>query len=222
MNKVMIFAVHPDDETIGCGGTILKHKKNGDLVAWCIITEKLHEKGYTEQEINIRNEEILKVSKAFSFDKIYKLGFPTTCLDEFSKKQLISKISEAINDFKPNFLYLPFKNDVHSDHRVSFESIFSCTKSFRYTFIKKIYMMEVLSETEFAPSIPAEFFVPNYYVDISEFFLNKIEILKIFENEIGKHPFPRSLKNIEALATFRGSAANCDYAESFMLLKEIN
>jgi LmbE family N-acetylglucosaminyl deacetylase len=222
MNKVMVFAVHPDDETLGCGGTILKHKKKGDCVSWCIITEKLHEKGFTEEEIDKRNEEISNVSKGFSFDTIYKLGFPTTCLDKYSKNELISSISKSINDFKPDILYIPFKNDVHSDHRVSFESVFSCTKIFRYPFIKKIYMMEVLSETEFAPGIPAESFVPNYYVDISEFFSKKIEILKIFKNEIDIHPFPRSLKNVEALATFRGSAANCDYAESFMLLKEIN
>lgn len=222
MNNVMIFAVHPDDETLGCGGTILKHKKNGDTVSWCIITEKLHEKGFTQQEIDKRNQEIAKVSKAFCFDKIYKLGFPTTCLDGYSKGQLISKISKAIEDFKPNIIYLPFKNDVHSDHRLSFEAIFSCTKSFRYSFIKKIYMMEVLSETEFAPNIPAQSFSPNCFVDISEFFEQKIEILKIFDDEIGQHPFPRSLRNVEALAIFRGAAANCEYAESFMLLKEIN
>lgn len=221
MSNVMVFAVHPDDETLGCGGTILKHKKMGDHVAWCIMTEQLFEEGYTEKEINDRKNQIDIVSKAYSFDSIHELGFPTTCLDQLSMNQLIQKISGAINEVKPEILYIPFKNDIHSDHRVSFEAIFSCTKIFRYPFIKKVYMMEIPSETDFAPGIAAESFIPNYYVNISDFFFKKIEVLKVFESEIKPHPFPRSLEAVEALAKLRGVASNCRYAEGFMLLKEV-
>jgi len=45
--------------------------------------------------------------------------------------------------------------------------------------------------------------------------------MKVYKSEIKKHPFPRSEKNIRALATFRGSSSGCKFAESFMLLKEI-
>ena len=92
---------------------------------------------------------------------------------------------------------------------------------FRYPFIKKIYMMETLSETEFAPSTKEDSFVPNVFVDISDFMDRKIEIMKLFESEIKEHPFPRSEENIKALAIFRGASCGCRYAESFMLLKEI-
>ena len=50
----------------------------------------------------------------------------------------------------------------------------------------------------------------------------KIEAIKVYKSEIGNHPFPRSEKNIRALATYRGATSSCDYAESFMLLKEIS
>ncbi len=221
MDNVMVFAVHPDDETLGCGGTILKHKSRSDRVSWCIVTEMSTEKGFSEQRIHKRNKEISKVAQKYGFDRIYKLSLPTIYLDEIPKAKLISHISKAINDFQPNILYIPFKNDVHSDHRVVFEAVISCSKTFRYPFIKKIYMMEVLSESEFSPSIPSESFVPNYFVDISNFFAKKLEILQIYENETGIHPFPRSLNNVKALAVYRGATANCEYAESFMLLKEI-
>jgi LmbE family N-acetylglucosaminyl deacetylase len=102
-----------------------------------------------------------------------------------------------------------------------FEAVYSCTKSFRYPFIRKIYMMETLSETDFALSTKEDSFVPNVFVDISEFLQKKIDIMRVFESEIADHPFPRSLRNIEALATLRGATAGCEYAESFMLLKEI-
>ena len=81
--------------------------------------------------------------------------------------------------------------------------------------------METLSETEFAPSTKEDSFIPNVFIEISPFIDKKIEIMKVFESEIKDHPFPRSEKNIRALATYRGATSNCNYAESFMLLKEI-
>ena len=82
--------------------------------------------------------------------------------------------------------------------------------------------METLSETEFSPPMKQNSFIPNTFVDISKFINKKIQIMKIYESEFGKHPFPRSEKNIRALATFRGASSGCQYAESFMLLKEIS
>ena len=136
--------------------------------------------------------------------------------------ELISKISSIVNKVKPNIIYLPFKGDVHSDHKYIFDAAYSCTKVFRYPFIKKIYMMETLSETEFSLSTKEDSFVPNVFVDISEYMDRKIEAMKIYESEMGDHPFPRSERNLRALATYRGATSRCNYAESFMLLKEIS
>ena len=149
------------------------------------------------------------------------MGLSTTKIDEYSMSDLISKISSIINKVKPNIIYLPFKSDVHSDHKYIFDAAYSCTKTFRYPFIKKIYMMETLSETEFAPSTKEDSFVPNVFIDISNYMDKKIEIMKVYESEIGEHPFPRSERNIWALGTLRGATCGCDYAESFVLLKEV-
>ena len=81
--------------------------------------------------------------------------------------------------------------------------------------------METLSETEFAPSLKRESFIPNTFVDISKFINKKIAIMKVYKSEIDKYPFPRSERSIKALATFRGSTSGCKFAESFVLLKEI-
>ena len=82
-------------------------------------------------------------------------------------------------------------------------------------------MMETLSETEFASGIKKEIFVPNIFVDISKFLNKKIKIMKVYKSEIKKHPFPRSEKNIKALATFRGATSGHKFSECFMLIKEI-
>ena len=217
-NKILVVAVHPDDETLGCGGTLLKHKDSGDEINWLICTKIDKDNDYYA----IRENEIEQASRLYGFDGTYSLGLKTMRVDEYSMSELIGKISKIINEVRPNIIYLPFKGDVHSDHRKIFEASYSCTKSFRYPFIKKIYMMETLSETEFAPSTKEDSFIPNSFVDISEYFEKKIEIMKIFKSEVAEHPFPRSEKNLRALATLRGAICGCKYAEGFMLLKELN
>ena len=225
-SKVLVVAVHPDDETLGCGGTLLKHKTDGDEIFWMIATTI--NKGYRDWDLGFspntlckREEEIKKVAESYKFDGVDNLCLPSTRIDEVSTSEIIGRISRVIEKVQPNIIYLPFKSDVHSDHRKIFEAAYSCTKIFRYPFVKKIYMMETLSETEFSPSTKEDCFVPNVFVDISDFFEKKKKIMQEYSSELGAHPFPRSERNMEALATLRGATAGCEYAESFMLLKEI-
>lgn len=221
-NNVLVIAVHPDDETLGCGGTLLKHKSNGDAVHWLILTSIKEENGFAASVVEARRQEIKTVSSMYGFDGVYGLDFPTMQLDAIPFSKLIGSISDVFGEVEPNIVYLPFKWDVHTDHQVAFRVVYSCTKSFRYPSIKKIAMTETLSETEFAISIKEDSFIPNMFVDITDFIERKIEIVNIYKNEIGSHPFPRSERNIRALATFRGATAGCEYAEGFMILKEIN
>ena len=222
MNKILVIAVHPDDETLGCGGTLLKHKANGDEIHWLIATDIKESEGYGISTIKKRNKEITKIEDLYGFTSVNKLDLSTTKVDTYSVSVLVSKISSVIDRIKPDIIYLPFKGDVHSDHKYIFDAAYSCTKVFRYPFIKKIYMMETLSETEFSLSTKEDSFVPNVFVDISEYMDRKIEAMKIYESEMGDHPFPRSERNLRALATYRGATSRCNYAESFMLLKEIS
>jgi len=221
MNKVLVVAVHPDDETLGCGGTLLKHKEDGDETHWLIATEIKESDGFDKETVARRDSEINKIVNFYNFDSVNRLDISTTKVDEISASYLINKISSVVNIIKPNIIYLPFKSDVHSDHRHIFNAVYSCTKSFRYPFIKKIYMMEALSETEFALSTREDSFIPNVFVDISRYIGKKVEAMNIYKDEMGIHPFPRSEKNIKAISTFRGATSGGEYAESFMLLKEI-
>ena len=216
-NKVLTIAVHPDDETLGCGGTLFKHKANGDSINWLICTTI----SKSDKYYKTREKEINKVRKAYGFDKVYSLDLETTRVDEYSASELISSISSVVQKVKPNVVYLPFKGDIHSDHKHIFDAAYSCTKIFRYPFIKKIYMMETLSETEFSLSHQGGGFIPNVFVDVSEFIDKKIELMNIYKSEIDKHPFPRSERNIKALAIHRGATSGCNYAEGFVLLKEV-
>ncbi len=221
MKKVLFISVHPDDETLGCGGTILNHRENGDEIYWLIITNAFLEQGYNEDFLSRRSEEISKVEKAYNFSGVYCLNFKTTELDCVPLNDLTEHISKAILKIKPEIIYLQNRSDIHSDHRIAFDATMSAVKSFRNPFIEKILMFECISETEITPALPENIFIPNYFVDISRFMDRKIEIMKIYSGELGYHPFPRSIRNIQALATFRGTQCGAEYAESFMILKDI-
>lgn len=221
MNKVLVLAVHPDDETLGCGGTLLKLRDQGCELHWLIATSISQEGGYSPEFVEARRREIETVAQYYAFTGVHELGLPTARIETVPLGSIVGRIAKVMKELTPDTLFLPFRGDVHSDHRILFDAAFSCTKSFRQPSLRRIYMMEALSETEFSPAIPGLSFVPNTFVDISSHFDEKLEILQTYRSELGEHPFPRSMANVTALATFRGANAGCRYAESFMLLKYI-
>lgn len=218
MKKVIVVAVHPDDETLMCGGTLIKHKKNGDQIFWLIVTNISTKFGWNKEVVDQRQREIMEVANLYDFNKTFQLDFPTTKLDEIPRGDIIAAISNVFQEVKPNIVYLPNRSDVHSDHQITFQAAYSCTKNFRYPFIKKILMGETLSETEFAPAFQEASFVPNVFIDITDYFGRKIKIMKIFSSEIMTENYPRSLSNIEAHAKLRGCRIGCKFAESFQLI----
>lgn len=222
MKRVLFVSVHPDDETLGCGGTILKHKEKGDDIYWLIITGPSvnHPYGFSQEMINQRMSEIEKVSISYSFNKTINLDFPTQLLDEINNRDLINEIDKSIFDIKPNVVYFINRSDIHSDHKIAFEAIYACTKNFRKPFIERILMYETLSETEFSPALIENAFVPNVFVDITKYIEKKIEIFSIYTSEVMPDNFPRSINAIKALAAYRGSRIGVDYAEAFVLLFE--
>lgn len=219
--KVLVIAVHSDDETLGCGGTILKHIFNNDEVYWLILTDALEEYGYSKECIKKEHELIEKVNNVYGFEGRFCLGLPAGNIHLVSFEKIIKKLSEVISEIRPEIIYMPNRSDIHTDHQISVKAIWSCTKAFRYPFIKKILMYECVSETDAAPALPENVFIPNVFSDISDFIDKKIEILKLYDSEIGEPPFPRSIENIKALARYRGSTANTQFAEAFMLVREV-
>ena len=147
MSKVIIISAHPDDETLGAGGTILKHKKNGEEVHWLIVTDVFETEGFSNQRVLSRKKEIAKVSKLYSFNNVYNLGYPTMKLNDTILFELVNKISLIFQELQPETIYVMNRSDAHSDHRIVFDAVMSCTKSFRYPYVKKVFMYEFLSET---------------------------------------------------------------------------
>ncbi len=219
--KVIFFAPHPDDETLGCGGTVYKHKENGDSINWVIITEPKIQNGFSEDQIKNKKNEIDKVSNKIGFSKTFQLKFPAANLETIPLQDLIESISNVFKKIKPTIIYLPFPGDIHTDHNIAFNSIMACCKWFRFLGIKSIRAYETLSETNFNTNPLNKSFRPNFYINISDHLKKKLKIMTLYKSEIFSHPFPRSIESIKALATLRGSESGFLYAESFMIIKQL-
>jgi len=222
MKRVIVISAHPDDEILGVGGTLLKHKNSGDELAWLIITSVDERNGFSKDRVRTRGDEIAQVSKCVGFSKVYQLNFPTMGLSSSTVNEMIPRISSIFIEFEPEIVYVMNRSDAHSDHRFTFQAVAACTKSFRYAFIHKVLMYECISETEFAAQLSENVFIPNYFVDITAFLDMKIQIMQIYKSELLEHPFPRSIANIKALATFRGATVGVTYAEAFQVVKIID
>ncbi|ACD53029.1 PIG-L family deacetylase [Clostridium botulinum] len=219
--NVLIISVHPDDETIGCGGTILKHKDNGDKITWLILTSAETRYGYSYEQVMAEKKQVEDIGKAYGFDKIYNLKFGPAKINYDIFSNLINKISEVMYKVKPEIVYMINRSDVHTDHQIGAKAILSCTKSFRYPFIKRVLMYECLSETEIAPQFQENIFIPNVFSDITKYIEKKLDILKLYKTELQDIPQPRNEESVKALARYRGCTACTKYAEAFMLVRDV-
>ena len=219
MSKVLFVSPHPDDETLGCGGTIFYHKKKGDDIFLLIITNLSIEFGWSEKLIERRKKEIDKIKKFYGFKNVFHLNFQTKYLDTVPINEIIENISNIVKKTKSQILYIPSRDDVHTDHQIVSKACMSSIKWFRNPSVKKVMAYEVISETNF--NFDQNNFKPNVFIDITPYITKKIAAMKIYKSEIKKHPFPRSEDAIKSLAILRGSQSGKKFAEAFQLYMEI-
>lgn len=220
--KTIVIAPHPDDELLGCGGSLLRRRQQGSEIGWVLVTEIAKEKGYSSAQVAQRFEEIEKVREGLGVrsEHLYTLGFPTSELDVVPMKSLVSAIAQVFADFGPTEVFLPFSGDAHSDHRRVHEAGTACVKWFRAPSIERVLMYETPSETDISLNRQSQAFRPNSYVDVSEVFDTKLELISNYYSELGAFPFPRSLDSLRALAMKRGVESGFQLAEAFELILE--
>lgn len=217
--NVVVVSPHPDDETLGAGGTLLRLKKEDHKVYWINVTNVTNSSKWSKEFVEIRKRQISEVIKKYEFNGYYDLGFEPCSLEDMDKGNLIDAVSKCFQEIKPEWIIIPNPEDAHTDHKVVYEACMSCSKVFRYPYVKKITVMEVLSETDFSKDGGS--FSPNYYVDVTDTLEAKLEAMQLYNTELGEWPFPRSLENIKALAMVRGGTAGVKYAEAFRIIKWI-
>jgi len=215
---ILVLAPHPDDETLGAGGTLLRAIRSGRPVHWLIATKMRAEDGWPADKMARRGEEIKTVAEAYGFAGVHILPFPAARLDTLPTGDLVAAIAAIVKEVEPEIIMLPHRGDAHSDHAAVHDAGAACSKWFRYPSVRWTLVYETLSETDAAIQ-DSERFHPDVFVDITDHLDEKLAITNLFGNEIQAFPFPRSLRALRALAEVRGVASGTHAAENFMLLR---
>lgn len=218
--KILVIAPHADDEVLGCGGIISKYASKGNDVYVAIIT-KACEPLFSKKDDEIDKKESNAVHKFLGVQETIYLDFPAAMLESVPRHELNAAISKLINKVKPDEVYIPHRGDMHLDHKMIVDACMVGLRPRGKNKVSRIYAYETLSETEWDIPNTVNAFIPNVYVDISKHLDKKIKAMKLYKSQICKYPDPRSDQGIKALAMLRGSTVSKEYAEAFMLIREI-
>jgi LmbE family N-acetylglucosaminyl deacetylase len=219
--RVLIITPHPDDESLGLGGSIVKMIDNGYEIFVLTIAghlPPLYPKGVYEVTI----DEAYKAYDILGIKNSKFLGIPSTMIGNKPIHELNSEIYSVIQEFKPHFVFCPFP-DRHIDHRLIFESTLVATRPIdEGENIQLVAAYETLSETHWnAPYIEPNF-THNLVVDVSDFMDQKIEALKCYKSQITMDKGPRSITAVRALAQFRGTQSGFDFGEALYIIRMVS
>jgi N-acetylglucosamine malate deacetylase 1 len=216
LNTVLVVAAHSDDEALGCGGTIAKHIANGDSVPVMFMTDGVASRNNPEDSASLRETACKKALEALGVEDIRQSKFPDNMMDTVPLLDVVKAIESVISDVKPDTLYTHCAFDLNIDHRVTHSAVMTACRPQSWSSIKRILSFEVLSSTEW--NSPTQLtFKPNYFVDISDFWIKKYEALKCYSEEMREHPHSRSYECVEALACLRGATNGFLKGEAFVV-----
>ena len=220
MSRILVIAPHPDDEILGCGGTIIKNIKQGNDVYVCIVTKGMPPL-FKEERVELNRQHARECHQSIGVKKTLFLDFPCVTLEKEDRYKLNQAILDVVKEIRPDEVYIPHYGDMQKDHQLVVDSAMVALRPKYNLGIKKIYGYETMSETAWnVPNIQNEF-IPNAFVDISEELDEKMKALSCFKLQISDYPDARSLEAIEALAKYRGALMNLRAAEAFMIIREI-
>ena len=217
---ILVISAHPDDETIGAGGTILKHVDQGDSVYWCVVTQG-YSPPWTEETLKKAKEQIKKVQKAYGIKEVFRCGFPTVKLNTVPYIELSSSLQKVVDQVKPEIVYVTPRSDINLDHRIVYECVLVACRPLPGSSVRRILSYEICATTSFGLPAGINGFNPTVFIDISKYLNEKLEIMKLYETELCPYPHPRSLEGIKLFAEERGLSVGLKAAERFELIREL-
>ncbi len=219
MKKIGVIFAHPDDEVLGCGGTINKYASNGYDIHTLILT-----KGVTSR-LNYKSEsqiELLKqakkASKILGSKTIDFCDFPDNEMDKISLLEIIKEIEFFINKFNLGIIFTHDYYDLNNDHKIVNKAVVTACRPFVKNI--KVVSCEVLSSSE-ANFSTNSLFKPNLFVNIDDFLKKKIDAMNEYKHELKEWPHPRSIEGIKNQAYLRGSQSGLRAAEAFKILIDV-
>jgi len=226
-DRVLVVAAHPDDEVLGCGGTILRHISNADTVRILILAEGLtsrdavRDKDKHRDELSYLHESSARAAKRLGAESVRLCSFPDNRMDSVDLLDVVKEVEKEIDIFQPNIVYTHHVGDVNIDHRVTHDAVITACRPLPGRSVKTLLFFEVLSSTEWQAPSADKVFAPNWFIDIGDTIDGKLEALRCYESEMREYPHPRSFQGVRDLAAYRGISVGFRFAEAFLLGRKI-
>lgn len=219
--RALVISAHPDDETIGAGGALLRHVANGDEVYWCVVTQG-YSPPWTQEVLDQARLQIYEVQKAFGIGEVFLCGFPTVKLNTVPYIELSSAIQKVVDHVRPEIVYTTPRSDINLDHRIVYDCSLVACRPLPGSSVRRLLSYEICTTTRYGTPTGAGAFSPNVFVDITDYLDKKIEIMKLYQTELCQYPHPRSVEGIRIYAQERGFSVGLNAAECFELIRELN
>lgn len=217
-NRILIVAAHPDDEIIGCGGTISRLVEQGWEAFTLILGEGKTSRDETRNrnqridEINNLKKEVEKANNLIGVSDVFLYDFPDNRFDTVPLLDIIKTIEKIKNNIKPSMIFTHYKDDLNIDHRIINQAVLTATRPVKNEFVNSIYAFEIASSTEWKFPIS---FSPDVFYDISNYLTVKLKAMSEYESELKNYPHPRSLDGLKLISQYWGMRTGFEYAEAF-------
>jgi N-acetylglucosamine malate deacetylase 1 len=224
---VLVVAAHPDDEVLGCGGTLARMASEGRAVHILLMadgeTSRVSDSGQTIDpgRLAARNAAAEKACKILGCTSVEMLALPDNRLDGLELLDVVKHIEAFVQRYQPMTVVTHHSGDVNIDHRVVHDAVITACRPQPGHPVKELLFFEVPSSTEWRPPSSANMFNANWFVDVSQTLQLKLQALQVYQDELRPFPHPRSIKAVEALAKWRGATVGAEAAEGFVLGRKL-
>lgn len=224
--SVLIVAAHPDDEVLGCGGTIAALRAREVRVTVAILGEGHTSRAETRESATAGGTDALRASSLAAAEQlggpeVVHFGLPDNRFDSLPLIEIIKPIERLIAEREPATVLTQHGGDLNIDHAQTFRAVLTATRPTVGHAVRSVYAYEVASSTEWALQQFAPRFVPNVFVDIATTLERKLAAMAAYESEARAYPHPRSAPALRAQAQRWGSVAGLEAAEAFQLVRRV-
>lgn len=221
--SILVVAAHPDDEVLGCGGTIARHTKAGDAVHVVIMAEGVtsrstrRDREKSAKALGTLSATARRANKILGVRTLELLDLPDNRMDSLDRLDVIKAVEAVVARHRPDTVYTHFSGDLNIDHRITHEAVCTACRPLPGQPLRTVLFFEVPSSTEWQPPASAAAFAPNWFIDIAATLPLKLKALEVYSSEMRDWPHARSIEALEHLARWRGASVGTEAAEAFVL-----